>query len=282
MIRRAFPFLVMRVKPVRRWLLLLLLALASGCGKLPLYSGLSEQESNEMMALLLENGIEVDKAVEKEGVTLSIPADKAPLAVNLLYSNGYPRQQYTNVNEVFSDSGLVTTDFERKARFNFALSQEISDTLSRIDGVIFAKVHLSSLEEDGKKRTLPGQQAEEGKISAAVFVKYNPEYNLDGEIPQIKLLVSSSVNNLEYQDVSVSLSPARRKNVVDILAREDLRTVSGLNVRIEAGSLPRFHLVAGVVALVFVLLVACIIVLLRRIQQGKAGGGADGQSQAGN
>lgn len=271
----------MRLEPARCWLLLLLLALASGCGKLPLYTGLSEQESNEMMALLLENGIEVDKAVEKEGVTLSIPADKAPLAVNLLYSNGYPRQHYTNVNEVFSDSGLVTTDFERKARFNYALAQELSDTLSRIDGVIFAKVHLSALEDAGKKRSLPGQEAKEGKISAAVFVKYNPEYNLDSEIPQIKLLISSSVNNLEYQDVSVSLSPARRKNVVDILAREDLRTVSGLNLRMDAGSLPRFHLLVGLVALLLVALVACILILLRRIRQGKAGGEPGGQSQAG-
>ena len=276
----------MRVKPARRWLLPLLLplllALVAGCGKLPLYSGLSEQESNEMMALLLENGIEVDKAVEKEGVTLSIPANKAPLAVNLLYSNGYPRQQYTNVNEVFSDSGLVTTDFERKARFNFALSQEISDTLSRIDGVIFAKVHLSALDDTKKRPSLPGREADAAKISAAVFVKYNPEYNLDSEIPQIKLLVSSSVNNLEYQDVSVSLSPARRKNVVDILAREDLRTVSGVNLRIEAGSLPRFHLLAGLVALVVLALVACVIVLLRRLQQGKAAAGPGDQSRPGN
>lgn len=273
----------MRVEPARRWLpLLLLLALAAGCGKLPLYSGLSEQESNEMMALLLENGIEVDKAVEKEGVTLSIPANKAPLAVNLLYSNGYPRQQYTNVNEVFSDSGLVTTDFERKARFNYALAQEISDTLSRIDGIIFAKVHLSAPDDEKKRAPLPGRQVDEGKISAAVFVKYNPEYNLDSEIPQIKLLVSSSVNNLEYQDVSVSLSPARRKNVIDILAREDLRTVGGINLRIDAGSLPRFHLLAGFVALVVAALVACIIVLLRRVQQGKAAAEAGGQSRTGS
>ena len=126
------------------------------------------------------------KTTGKEGVSLSIPKSKVPLAINLLHSHGYPEEHYTNVNEVFSDSGLVTTDFERKVRFNYALSQEISETLSKIDGVLFVKVHLSIIDEEKKKQVQPGRKPEREKLSAAVFVKYNSEHNLDSEIPKIK------------------------------------------------------------------------------------------------
>ena len=244
--------------------LALFLVLLTGCDKVSLYNNLPEQESNEMMALLLQNGIDADKTPGKEGASLSIPKSKVPLAINLLHSHGYPEQHYTNVNEVFSDSGLVTTDFERKVRFNFALSQEISETLSKIDGIIFVKVHLSIIEEEKKKQIRPGQKSVHEKLSAAVFVKYNSEHNLDSEIPKIKQLVSSSVSNLDYQDVSVSLSPSRGKNVSEIFAAEGLRTIPWIDVKLDADSVIRFYVFAGIGVLVVTVLVVGIVLLLRR------------------
>ena len=244
--------------------LALLLVLLTGCDKVPLYNNLPEQESNEMMALLLENGIDADKTPGKDGVMLSIPKNNVPLAVNLLHSYGYPEQAYTNVNEVFSDSGLVTTDFERKVRFNYALSQEISETLSKIDGVIFVKVHISIIDEENRKPVKPGQAPEREKLSAAVFIKYNSEHNLDSEIPKIKQLVSSSISNLDYRDVSVSLSPSRGKNPVEVFVEDELRTIPGIDVKLDADSVTRFYIFCGVGVLVITVLSLWIILLIRR------------------
>ena len=218
-----------------------------------------------MMALLLENGIETDKAVAKEGIILSVPKSQVPLAVNLLHAHGYPWERYTNVNEVFGDTGLVTTDFERKVRFNFAISQEISESLSRIDGVIFVKVHLSMLDaEGGRKPAGANRTAVAEKLSAAVFIKYNPEYNLDSEIPKIRQLVSGGINNLAYQDVSVTLSPAAGRSPVEVFATDGLRTVRGVNLKIEAASIGRFYVLLGAVVALVVALAACLLVLWRR------------------
>ena len=239
--------------------------LLAGCGKVPLYNSLTEQESNEMMALLLENGIETDKAAAKEGIILSVPKSQVPLAVNLLHAHGYPWERYTNVNEVFGDTGLVTTDFERKVRFNFAVSQEISESLSRIDGVLFVKVHLSMLDAgDGRKPAGANRAAVAEKLSAAVFIKYNPEYNLDSEIPKIRQLVSGGINNLAYQDVSVTLSPAAGRSPVEVFAEDGLRTVRGVNLKIEAASVGRFYVLLGVVVALVMALAACVVVLWRR------------------
>ena len=244
--------------------LALLLVLLTGCGKVSLYNDLPEQESNEMMALLLQNGIDADKTPGKEGVSLSIPKNKVPLAISLLHAHGYPEQRYTNVNEVFGEGGLVTTDFERKVRFNYALSQEISETLSKMDGVIYVRVHLSVIEEGDRKQVRPGQRQEPEKLSAAVFVKYNSGHNLDSEIPKIKQLVSSSVSNLDYQDVSVSLSPSRSKSAPEIYAEEGLRTIPGLDVKLDSDSVVRFYIFAGIGVLVVTILAVWIVLLLRR------------------
>ena len=241
------------------------LLLLAGCGKVPLYNSLTEQESNEMMALLLENGIETDKAIAKEGVILSVPKSQVPLAVNLLHAHGYPWERYTNANEVFGDSGLVTTDFERKVRFNFAVSQEISESLSKIDGVIFVKVHLSMVGDDAGRRPAGRNRAPAAeKLSAAVFIKYNPEYNLDSEIPKIRQLVSGGINNLAYQDVSVTLSPAAARSPVEVFAEDGLRTVRGINLKIETASIGRFYALLGFAAALIAALAAGIVVLLRR------------------
>ncbi|MDE0155255.1 MAG: type III secretion inner membrane ring lipoprotein SctJ [Gammaproteobacteria bacterium] len=239
--------------------------LLAGCGKVPLYNSLTEQESNEMMALLLENGIETDKTAAKEGIILSVPKSQVPLAVNLLHAHGYPWERYTNVNEVFGDTGLVTTDFERKVRFNFAVSQEISESLSKIDGVMFVKVHLSMMGADaGGNKAGPGRARTPDKLSAAVFIKYNPEYNLDSEIPKIRQLVSGGINNLAYQDVSVTLSPAAGRSPVEVFATDGLRTVRGVNLKIEAASIGRFYALVGIIVALVAALAACVVVLLRR------------------
>ena len=255
--------------------------LAGGCDRVSLYNNLAEQEGNEMMALLLENGIEVKKTEAKEGVNLSIPKDKAAFAVRLLYSNGYPRQNYTNVNEIFSDSGLVTTDFERYVRFNYAVAQEISNTLSKIDGVIFARVHLSFIDNAREKPVELGQEVKKKKLTAAVFVKYNPEYNLTVDIPQIKLLVSGSISNLDYQDVSVSLSPSRQKQAVQVFVEEKLSTVPGLNLKIAAASAFRFYVFVAVAGLLILLLAIWAVYLSYRNSRtgpGKLNGPVDNSS----
>jgi type III secretion protein J len=81
------------------------------------------------------------------------------------------------------------------------MSQEISNTLTNIDGVVTARVHLNIPEKN------PLQDKPQ-PASAAVFIKHRPERNLAGQITQIKALVVNSVEGLAYDNVTVALFPA--------------------------------------------------------------------------
>ena len=79
-----------------------------------------------------------------------------------------------------------------------ALNQELSDSITRIDGVVSARVHLMVPESSpfDKKRTPP---------RASVFIYQEKGVNLRSQMPVIKNLIVNSLENLEYSNVEVAL-----------------------------------------------------------------------------
>lgn len=67
-----------------------------------LYSGLSEGEANQMLALLMLHQINAEKQIEKSGM-VGLTVDKRQFinAVELLRQNGFPRQRFITVDELF-------------------------------------------------------------------------------------------------------------------------------------------------------------------------------------
>ena len=124
------------------FLLLSLLLLLSGC-KVEMYSGLSEDQANQMLSTLLRRGIEAEKqAAGKNGYTLLVDDDQLVRALQVLKENSLPREAFKNLGEVFAGDGMISSTSEVQARMSYALSQELADTLSRIDGVLTARVHV--------------------------------------------------------------------------------------------------------------------------------------------
>jgi type III secretion protein J len=180
---------------------LALALLLSACAKQELYSQLSERQANEMVAVLRSAGIEADKQV-KEGQFSVVAAsgDFAP-AIRTLSAQGYPRETYDSMGKIFKREGFVSSPLEERARLLHAMSQEISSTLTNIDGVVTARVHLSIPE---KNPLVDKPQP----ASAAVFIKHRPDRNLAGQVTQIKALVVNSIEGLSYDNVTVALFPA--------------------------------------------------------------------------
>lgn len=188
----------MKTAWVRGCLLLPLLLLAA-C-KMDLYSDLSEQDANEMLAVLLDHGINCDKTPAKDGWTLQVNRNDMASAVTLLKSLGYPRQTYTNLGQIFEKEGLISSPREERIRFNFGKSQELSATLAQIDGVLAARVHIVLPERDPLGETTT-------PASASIFIKYHPDSDVTAQIPQMKHLVVNSIAHLDTQQVSVALFP---------------------------------------------------------------------------
>lgn len=209
---------------------------AAGCGKTVLYSELDEQQGNEMLALLLRHDISSEKRLVKDNmVSLLVVSEKIPAAVDLLGRYGYPKRQFTTIGDVFSADKLIATPYEDHTRYTYALSQELADTLSRVDGVMTARVHL----------VVPQDDDEAGISSAAVFIKHNPSYELDGHIPQMRSIVASSIDGLEYESVNVALFPAKMTGAVEAGRAVGEPLQSTLSIKLSADSISSFYLLFG-------------------------------------
>jgi type III secretion protein J len=178
-----------------------LLVLLAGCSSQELYSQLSERQANEMVAVLRSAGIEAEKRSQDGRFwVLTSPRDFAQ-AVRTLNAQGYPRETYDTMGKVFKREGFVSSPLEERARLLHAMSQEISNTLVNIDGVVTARVHLV-VPERNPLVDKPQPAA------ASVFIKHRPEKNLSAQVAQIKALVVNSIEGLAYDNVTVALFPA--------------------------------------------------------------------------
>lgn len=185
---------------MRPLLMSLLLALC-GC-KEQLYTGLSERDANEMIAVLTAHGLQADKVATENGdFKLELDRSDFAPAVDTLRDHGLPRPKFSSIGEVFKQEGLVTTANAERLRFMYAMSEELSHTLSMIDGVVEARV----------QPVLPGGDPLTDKItpaSASVFIKHSPNANLAVLAPQIKDLVCASIEGLSYDRVSLTFVAA--------------------------------------------------------------------------
>ena len=183
--------------------LCLVLLLLAGC-KTQLYSSLSERDAMEMMAILLHHDIAADRVVAKDGTsTIEVDQSRIADAVSLLNANRYPRTVYANMGEVFEQKGMVSSPIAERARFVYALSQELAKTLSGIDGVLTARVHIVLPKNDPL-------EGDEKPAAAAVFIRHDADAPVAQLLPKIKMLVANSIEGLSYDKVSVILLPVPR------------------------------------------------------------------------
>jgi type III secretion protein J len=175
--------------------------LAAGCSSQELYSQLTERQANEMVAVLRQAGIEADKKVTDGRFSVLAPRGDFSDAVRVLNAQGYPRESFDSMGKVFKREGFVSSPLEERARLVHALSQEISNTLASIDGVVAARVHL--VVPDRHPLLDKPQPA-----AASVFIKHRPDKDLTPQVTQIKALVVNSLEGLSYDHVTVALFPA--------------------------------------------------------------------------
>jgi type III secretion protein J len=199
------------IKITKQITLIFFCLLLLGC-KVSLYSELSEKEGNEILAVLLDGNIPATKIANKDNlISIQINSNDVSRAINLLKSYGYPKEKYTSMGTIFAKDGLISSPVEEKARYTYSMSQELAATLSLIDGVIQARVHVVLPQEsDGLSDT-------KYPSSASVFIKYTQELDLSGFVAKVKTLVANSIEGLTIDKITVSLFLATRLSPEDFL-----------------------------------------------------------------
>lgn len=191
------------MKAVRFIAVLCTVAMLAAC-KSELYTGLSEREANEMVAALLGAGIPASKSGSGEDLAVMVDGSRFAEAMTLLESRGLPARTYANFGDVFRKDGLVSSPTEERARMIYALSEELSRTITLIDGVLSARIHVVLPESDMLGRNVKPS-------SASVFVRYSPTADVKDYSAQIKLLVANSIEGLLYDNITVVMVPAEAK-----------------------------------------------------------------------
>ncbi|MBR4653778.1 MAG: type III secretion inner membrane ring lipoprotein SctJ [Kiritimatiellae bacterium] len=174
--------------------------LLAGCDKeTTLHSGLEERQANLVMAALIDAGISCHKAPGEEGTwNVMVSEPRFADAVNLLERKGLPRRPHMGVGEVFKKTGMISSPSEERIRFMDALAQDIARTISMIDGVVDARVHVVLPENDPFARNaLPS--------SAAVAIRSRWDADITDLVPSVKGLVKNAIEGLQPEKIMVTI-----------------------------------------------------------------------------
>nr|WP_063800594.1 type III secretion inner membrane ring lipoprotein SctJ [Burkholderia cepacia] len=185
-------------------MLIVTLLLASCSKVVELQTGLGETDANEIVAALADSGIRAEKNAVKDGYSVSVKEQDMSASVKVLESAGLPRDRHAQMGDIFKKDGMISSPLEERSRYLFALSQELERTLSQIDGVLVARVHIVLAE-----RIAPGDPVQPS--SAAVFIKYRPDVDIELHEFAIRSLVAASIPGLSSTDpkqIAVVFVPA--------------------------------------------------------------------------
>jgi type III secretion protein J len=219
----------LRSPRLRKLLIVLALTvLLSGCVTHELQSGLDEQEAQEIVVLLTENGIDAfsaktageKKGEEKWAVSIRGGDENLARAWKVLEENGLPREKDKGLDDVFANPGMIPTATEEKARLLVGISGEIDRTLKSVAGVVDARAIVvlpdSSPLLDKSERVPP---------TASVLIKYRGN-TLPLSEDDVKKLVARAVEGLQPENVAVVYKkieprPVPDRSVIPILGNQE-------------------------------------------------------------
>ncbi|MBN2803649.1 MAG: flagellar M-ring protein FliF [Deltaproteobacteria bacterium] len=159
-----------------------------------LYSGLSEEDASTIVTKLKEKKIHY--SLKGGGTTILVPAENVDDLRMELASEGLPTGGGVGF-ELFDEQRLGMTDFEERVSLTRALEGELSRTISKLDAVKNARIHLVL-----SKKSLFGAKASAASASVILETK-NSRVISEETMQAIVHLVSSGVEGLTPEKVTV-------------------------------------------------------------------------------
>lgn len=174
-----------------------------GCA-VPVASGLSEEDANRVVVALERASVDTTKEPDPaaEGKSrVMVPREDAARATLTLREEELPPRAAPGVLETMGKGSLVPSTATEHAQYVSGVSGDLERSLTAIDGVVAARVHLSLPSPDplGGRGGVVAQ-----KPTASVLVKHRGA-NAPIDAVSIQRLVAGAISGLVAEDVAVVL-----------------------------------------------------------------------------
>ena len=135
------------------------------------------------------------------------------------------------------------------------MSQDLAATLSMIDGVVTARVHVVLPQESN------GIQEQLHPSSAAVFIKYSSDLVLSGFISKVKTLIANSIEGLSLEKITVTLFPSSQVAALGNNSVKGAKLAHFLTIDVSPQSKGRLMVIVAGMGLFIILILIALGVL---------------------
>lgn len=175
-------------------MLLMYVVFADHTDYVPLFSGMSEKDAAAITESLTKDKVPFRLAAG--GATILVPSEEVHKTRLSLAGRGLPRGGGVGY-EIFDAQKFGISDFAQQINYRRALQGELERTISQMDPVDSARVHIAM-----PRRQMFARQQK--KVSAAVTIRLHPGRVLSpAQTKAVVHLVSSSVTGLASDQVTV-------------------------------------------------------------------------------
>lgn len=160
-----------------------------------LFSGMEPKESSEVVAILQQSNI--DYKLDPTSGAVLVPSSKLQELRLRLAAQGLPRGSAQGMEMLNGDQGFGTSQFVERARYQRAMEEELSRSISEMYNVRSARVHLATPKQSVFVR-------ERKPPTASVVVNLYAGRTLErGQVEAITHMVASSIPNMTSTNVTV-------------------------------------------------------------------------------
>ncbi|EBJ5114579.1 EscJ/YscJ/HrcJ family type III secretion inner membrane ring protein [Salmonella enterica] len=191
---------------IKRYFYLFIIIVASlfletACsGEDTVLANLSEVQANQVLAILHRYDIVAQKSGSlKSGYAITVEPDESTAALSIINEYQLPWQSDDQFQQSFSNDSLISSPGIELAKLIFLQEQRLEQSLKIIDKVINAKVNISVPFSDN------GLSNAHFTEHAAVLITYSGDIDENIFANRIKLLVKNSLDNIQFENISVVL-----------------------------------------------------------------------------
>lgn len=162
-----------------------------------LFTGMNQEEAQEVVGLLQEQG--VDYRFNDANGSVSIPSAQVDQMRADLLSQGYPQSGFTY--DMYRDNtGLMTTESDKKQYTLYELQDRLGAQIRLFDGVQDAKVTIA---EAGEQKYALNDNAQTDASASVVVTMKNGVELTPNQASAIKNLIARAVKGMNFTNVSV-------------------------------------------------------------------------------